>query len=317
MVRKLSFLIVAAIWLAACAPSPSATPPSLVEAPSAGQPQMLMETAVPAYPEKSLAYGEARVIGPTKSGVDLAASGASIERLVIKNADLTVVVPDPKASIAEISRMAETMGGYVVSSSLYQTYLQDGKPVLEGTIAIRVPADRLNEALETIKASAVEVRNENVTGQDVTAQYVDLESQLRNLEATEQQLMEIMKKAETTEDVLNVFNQLTAIRGQIESIKGQMKYYREAAALSSISVRLIAEESIQPIQIGRWKPQGTVRDAIQNLINFWQGFVDFLIWLVLNFLPKLLTIGLVLLLPLWLGIRALWRAYKKRRPPAT
>ncbi len=106
---------------------------------------------------------------------------------------------------------------------------------------IRVPAEKLDEALETIKADAIEVQSENQSGQDVTSQYVDLESQLKNLEAAEEQLMEIMQKAEKTEDVLNVFNQLTSIRGQIESIKGQMKYFEESAALSAITVRLVAE----------------------------------------------------------------------------
>ncbi len=307
MIRKLFVPAFLGLLLTACAIRPFSATVESSEPPQ--EYPVLMATAMPSYAERAKGY-------PGGAEVDLAAPEAQIERLVIKNADLTVVVKDPRTSIADISRMAETMGGFVVSSSLYQTYLADGTPILEGAITIRVPADRLNEALETIETNAVEVRNRNVTGQDVTAQYVDLESQLRNLEATEKQLVEIMEKAEKTEDVLNVFNQLTYIRGQIETVKGQMKYYREAAALSSISVRLLAEETIQPIQIGRWKPQGTVRNAIQNLIDFWQDFVDFLIWLVLNFLPKLLTVGIVLLLPLWLGVRALWRAYKRRRGAA-
>jgi hypothetical protein len=85
---------------------------------------------------------------------------------------------------------------------------------------------------------------------------------------------------------------------------------------------LIAEESIQPIQVGGWKPQGEVRDAIQRLINFLQDLVDFLIWAVLYYLPVLLLIGLVIVLPIWLvylAIRAIRRRSRKNKaaaPPA-
>lgn len=238
---------------------------------------------------------------------------AAIERLVIRNADLSIVVKDPEASMTVITALATKLGGFVVSSNLYQSYTSNGVPVPEASVVIRVPAEKLDEALETIKADAVEVQSENQSGQDVTSQYVDLGSQLKNLEAAESQLMEIMQKAEKTEDVLNVFNQLTSIRGQIESIKGQMKYYEESAALSAISVRLVAEETVKPIEIAGWKPEGTLRDAIQNLIYFFQDFVDFLIWLVVNILPKLLAIALVFGVPIWLIVRAVRKSNRKRK----
>jgi hypothetical protein len=99
----------------------------------------------------------------------------------------------------------------------------------------------------------------------------------------------------------------------------------DVATYSAITARLIAEETIQPIQVGGWKPQGEVRDAIQRLINFLQDFVDFLIWAVLYYLPVLLLIGLVIVLPIWLvtlAVRAIRRRSKKNKtetppePPA-
>jgi hypothetical protein len=153
----------------------------------------------------------------------------------------------------------------------------------------------------------------------VTQEYVDLKSRLKNLEAAEAQLTKIMEQATKTEDVLNVFNQLVATREQIEVLKGQIQYYEQSAAYSAISARLIAEETIKPIQVGGWKPQGEVRNAIQSLINFLQDFVNFLIWSVLYYLPKLLLIGLVVVLPIWLVyiiIRAIRRRSKKDKTPA-
>lgn len=243
---------------------------------------------------------------------------ASVERLVIQNADLSVVVADPKTRMAEIAQMAKDMGGYVVSSNLYQSYAPNGQTVPEAAMTIRVPAERLDEALEKIKKDAVEVKTETRSGQDVTAEYVDLQSRLKTYEDALVQLEKIMDEKTTPEEVLDVFNQMVYYREQIELIKGQMKYYEEASALSAVSLRLIAEATLQPIEIGGWKPQGVARDAIQRLIYFWQGFVDFLINFILYTLPVLITIGiplyLVFLLVRWVFRKV--RVPKKPAPPA-
>jgi len=93
-------------------------------------------------------------------------------------------------------------------------------------------------------------------------------------------------------------------------LKGQIKYLEESADLSAISVRLIAEEGTQPIEIGPWKPEGAAKDAIQDLIFFFQNFVDFLIRFVLYNLPALILIGIPLYL-VFLGGRALFRRFRK------
>ena len=234
------------------------------------------------------------------------ARAASVERIVIQNADIAIVVSDVEVQMNEIQAMAETMGGFVVSSNLYQTYTSNSTLVPEATITIRVPAERLDEALASLKASAVRVQSETRSGQDVTAEYVDLQSRLKNYEAAERELSELLENSATTEDVINIFNQLAYYREQIEITKGQIQYYEEAAALSAISVRLIAEATIQPIEIAGWEPQGVARDAIQDLIYFWQDFVDFIIYFTLNTLPRLVTIGIPLYL-VFIGGRALFR----------
>jgi hypothetical protein len=239
-------------------------------------------------------------------------AAAQVERMVIQNADLAIIVADVDARTKVISDMAESMGGFVVSSNMYQSYTNDGTLVPESTIVIRVPSEKLEEALKLIKADVVEVQSENRSGQDVTAEYVDLTSRLKNLEAAEEQLDAIMKNATETEDVVNVFNQLVYYREQIELVKGQMKYYEQAAALSAITVRVIAEATIQPIKIAGWEPQGVARDAIQNLIYFYQDFADFLINFVIYTIPVLITLAIPLYL-IFLGARAIYRKARSNR----
>jgi hypothetical protein len=236
---------------------------------------------------------------------------ANVERIVIQNADLAIVVSDVEARMKEIEAMAVRMGGFVVSSSLYQSYTSNNVKAPEAMVVVRVPSEKLDEALGLIKKDVVEVQNESRTGTDVTAEYVDLQSRLKNLEAAEAQLQEILEKAEKTEDVINVFNQLVYYREQIELVKGQIEYYDQAAALSAVSVRIIAEETIQPIEIAGWKPEGVAREAVQDLIYFFQDFASFLIRFVIYTLPVLISIGVPLYL-IFLGGRAIYRRARRK-----
>jgi hypothetical protein len=234
-------------------------------------------------------------------------------RLVIRNADMAIVVKDPKASMASISKLAETMGGFVVSSNLYQSfYGPNNTEVPEATITIRVPVEKLDEALTSIKKDAVDINYENVTGQDVTSEYVDLQSRLTAKQAAEKKLLEILDKAEKSEDVLAIYVQVQSVQTDIEVLKGQIKYYEESASLSAISVRLIAEAGTQPIAVGPWTPTGTAKAAIQDLIYFFQNFVEFLIRFVLYNLPALILIAIPLFLVFLVG-RAIFRRVRKSK----
>jgi hypothetical protein len=316
MKKRIVFVFIAMVLvLTACGTKAASTPSGEPYQPGVGGGPS--NEAAPAPTQASADYYDSgKGIGNVSDS-----SAALQERLVIMNADLTIVIPDPQAKMNEISQMANNLGGFVTSMNMYKTYTQNGQTAPEGTISIRVPAETLENALSQIKADAIEVRNENRSGQDVTAAYVDLQSQLTNLEMAEADLQAIMDEAKNnpnsnttskTQDVLNVYSQIISVRGQIETIKGQMQYYEQASAYSLINVTLIAEETIQPIEIGGWKPQGVARDAIQSLIKFWQGFVNFLINLFLLILPILITIFVPIALIIW-GIVALVKRLRKKK----
>jgi hypothetical protein len=237
----------------------------------------------------------------------------SVDRIVIQNADLSIVVADVPVRMKDIQVMAEKMGGFVVSSNLYQSYTNNNVTVPEAQVVIRVPAEKLEDALNQIKKDVVEVQTETRSGQDVTAEYVDLKSRLKNFEEAEAQLSEILKNTTNTDEVVSIFNQLVAYREQIEVIKGQIKYYDEAAALSAISVHIVAEETVKPLVIGKWEPKGVALTAVQDLIDFMKGFVNFLIRFVIYILPTWIMIGIPLYL-VFIGLRALFRKMRGNKP---
>ncbi len=251
------------------------------------------------------------------SGERSATSSSSVEatqqeRLVIKNADLSITVENPEEKIALISALADSMGGHVVTSNTYQSYADSGAQVPEGNITIRIPAEKLDIALEKIKENVDEVNSENVSGEDVTDQYVDLQSRLKAKKAAEEKMLEIMSQANTTEETLAVYSQLQIIQSDIEVLTGQINYYERSAAMSSVSVRVIATEKSKPIEIGGWKLGETASKALQNLINYLQGFVQFMINFILFILPVLFTIFLPFYL-VFIGIRAIMRHRRKKK----
>lgn len=263
------------------------------------------------YMAPSVQAVEMPVVSGYRAGYEL--TQASAERMVVKNAQLSLVVADPPASMKRISDLADQMGGFVVSANLYQERLESGVEVPRAEITIRVPAERLNEALERIRQESNQTPlTETINSQDVTAEYTDLESRLRNLEEAEAQLRNIMDSATKTEDVLAVYNELVRTREQIEVIKGQMQYYEQSSALSSISVSLIANEAVQPLTIGRWQPVGVAKQAIQSLISAFKFIVNAAIWIMLFVLPVLLLLFVVFVLPIYLVVRV-WRRRRKSK----
>lgn len=309
MYKRLALcLILSLLWLSGCASAAS----TQRAAPSSEMQQVgEVPAAAPAQPES---FSKAMDTANSASGGATSGETAPItqplpadKRLVVRNANLTIVLDDPAQALNTISKMAEAMGGFVVSSNLYKVTSGQGKEFPEATIIVRVPSEQLNAALDQIhkmvKDPDKDISNETITGQDVTKEYTDLTSREKNLEQAEAQLREIMASATKTEDVLAVYNQLTQIREQIEVLKGQIQYYEESAALSSITVTIHATASVQPLEIGGWQPVGVARDAVQTLINTMQAIANGAIWLVLYVLP----VAVVIFIP----VRLLWWLFRR------
>jgi uncharacterized protein YihD (DUF1040 family) len=181
---------------------------------------------------------------------------------------------------------------------------------------VRVPADRLDEAMTKIKAMTGDPKkytlNENIYGQDVTKEYTDLKSRLRNLEEADAKLSEFYEKAANTEEALAIYTQKMQVTEQIELIKGQMKYYEDSVSTSSIAVSIRSKQSIAPLTVAGWKPSGVAKDALEALLKFAKGLVNFIIWFGLYILPIVLVLGL----PVYFLVRWLIRRNRARKQAA-
>ncbi len=234
-----SALIMLAVALIACAaPAPLLAPePSPAPRPTPA-PAPVIE--MPPLPPGVSGEEEGKVItmpapaeAPAPSPVNGGDQSINADRMIIRTANMQLVVDDVRDTIDKITQLAQDREGYVVNSSSWK----EGERVV-GQITIRVPSDDFNYAVSILRSMAVEVNSETTSAQDVTEEYVDLEATLRSMEATEAQLLKLMEKTEKVEDILNVQRELSRVQQDIERTKGRMQYLERTSAMSLIQVML-------------------------------------------------------------------------------
>ena len=206
---------------------------------------------------------------------------------------------DVGSGVDRVTQVAADTFGYILSS---RSWYQGSFPY--ATITIGVPVDEFENALRRLRGMAVRVQDETASGTDVSDQYVDLESRLRNLEATEARIRSFLEQATNIEESLRINAQLTEITAQIEQIKGQMSYIKDRAAYSTITVHLepqLPTPTPTPTPVPDvWRPGTTFRDAAGVLGGMLRVVGDLAIWAAVVLGPFAVPAGLVL----WVVVRA-------------
>jgi hypothetical protein len=251
--------------------------------------------SAPLMPEMQAAAdmaGKSTAAGGATSGQ--AAPAAPWDRMILRNATLQLKVKDVAASMDAVRGVASQHNGYITQSDSHQ----DGNYTV-ATITVQVPAKEFDTVMPELRRLGVKTVQENVTSSDVTDEYTDLQSQLRNLQATEARMLALQQKAGTLEDVLAVDRELRQVQGQIEQIQGRTNYLSKRAEMSSITVTLspdIVPADPAPQPATGWDPAVIAQHAweasldtlaragsviISIVVFFWWAFpLVFLLWLV-------------------------------------
>ena len=151
-------------------------------------------------------------------------------RIIVHTARMSLVVDDVAHTVDSIANVASGLGGWVVNSDRSSRH--------SGSIAIRVPAQSLDEAFVQVEALALEVESRAVTSEDVTDEYVDSQSRLVSLRATEERLLSFLDRAGKIEDALLVQKEISELQQQIEEIQGRLNFLEQTAAFSLLEVSL-------------------------------------------------------------------------------
>ncbi len=170
------------------------------------------------------------------------ASFASDAR-VIRNGILTLVVQDPATAVHDIEQIiARIPGAFVASGAVRQA--GDPQPT---SLTLRVPVESFDQAMAALRALAEEVLAEQTTARDVTEEYTDLDARLRNLQAAETQLLTLLERADTVEDLLKIENRLAEVRQEIEQLQGRLNVLIDRIALATIHVLLHAPPDLSVV----------------------------------------------------------------------
>lgn len=221
------------------------------------------------------------------SEVSQNAAAGDITPMIVYNGSLELVVSDALQAQEGVQRVIESVNGYVVSSESYR-YEQG---LVTVNMTLRVPAEKFHEVMAQLRKLALEVNHDSTSSEDVTQEYVDLESRLRALEDKAARLEELMQEAEDTEAVLAVYRELSATQQEIEQVKGRMQYLERSSAMATIAVTLTPDELSQPVEVAGWRPQGTAKRAVEALLNTLKFLGNALIWIVIYVVPVLAVVG--------------------------
>ena len=207
------------------------------------QPQVAAAAGVPGAPGSPGALAAVKMIDPGDGGAEQQfAELATQRRIIIYTVDMTLEVVDVAASLDTVGALAQQMGGWVVSTSRAEKH--------RGFIAVRVPADRLDEVVGRLRGIAAEVVSEVSSSRDVTDEYVDLTSRLGNLQAAEAALLRLFDRAQTVEEALDVRRTLTDVQGEIEVLKGRIAFLEQTSAFSLVNVTLVLEPQDMEVDAG-------------------------------------------------------------------
>jgi hypothetical protein len=293
-----------ALWLvlllAGCGGSAPASSPTA--APAGYSMQDAAQMAVTAAPAaEAPTAGPAAEGAPASSAPPVAPNDPS--RKIIKDATLTLEVASVDLALSRISGAAAQVGGYVLETRTDQVGPEQKQAVLK----LAVPVDQFEATLQRIREASIRVLSEAASGIDATQEYVDTQSQLANLEATQARIREFLDQAKTVEEALQVNTQLTEIEGQIAQLKGRLQFLSQRAAYSTIAVQLQQPPPPTPTAspTSIWNPSKTAAQATSTLTTIVQALGTIALWLVIVVLPLALPVVLIALFVRWWRRRAM------------
>jgi len=294
----------------------------LLSACQAAAPETIVETvvvaaAVEAETVERIVEMEEPVIGPFPAATAAAfnAGGQAALaypafRMIIKDGQIKLLVEQTDLAIDLLTQAVVDTGGYIISSRIWFEEW-GGEPYKYASFSVGVPVERFETTLSRLRGLAVQVLDESASGEDVTDQYVDLESRLDNLKATRDRIRTFLDQAQKVEEALAVNEQLADVEAEIEVIQGRLNYLADRAAFSTIQIILepvlppLPSPSPTPLPTpAPWSARENFRNANRTLGDAYKAIINIGIWIFVVVLP---VAGPPVLLA-WAG----WRFWRRR-----
>ncbi|MFD2923616.1 DUF4349 domain-containing protein [Halobacillus naozhouensis] len=213
------------------------------------------------------------------------------DRKVIYTANLRIEVKDYQQTVADIQTQVAERGGYIVESNMSG---ETGEGSVNGYVTARIPQGKFREFIKLVEEGSGKVLESSISGQDVTEEYVDLESRLKSKQVVEKRLLSFMEQAEKTEDLLKISEDLAKVQGEIEDIQGRMNYLQNKTDLATVTVHIqednVRISGVNSDELNTWdQTKQQFLKSINFLISIFSGLIVF----VIGSLPVLIFLAII------------------------
>jgi hypothetical protein len=220
----------------------------------------------------------------------------AFDRKVIRNGEITVELADPAAGQRRIGHIAESHGGFVVTSE--SKFAEKAHTI---TMTVRVPSAHFEAAMEEIRGGDGRILHEKITGQDVTEEFIDLDARIRMKRNLEEQYMTIMQQARSIPETMQIQSQIAGVRTEIEQLEGRKRFLANQASLSTLRATLqLPVAAVAVTQDGFFDG---VKQAFSDSVDLASAIVLGLIRITGFAIPVAILIGIPLLLLVRIVVR--------------
>ena len=200
----------------------------------------------------------------------------SQERKLIKNGTLSFETNDVEKTRKEIEKLYQEFNGYIAS----ENHFNYGER-LQHEQEIRIPSQNFDPFIQKLEQLGTKVENKNISTQDVTEEFIDVEARLKTKKDLEARYRELLKFAKKVDEMLSIENQIGNVRAEIESMEGRLNYLKNQVAFSTIKITYYELTGVD---------FGFASKFVHSLKNGWDNLLTFLIAMV-NVWPFLMLIG--------------------------
>jgi len=214
------------------------------------------------------------------------------DRKIATDISMSLLVKNVSETSNKVIDLAVNNGGYLVNLST-----NTGESGSNSTITIRVPSNQTKLIVEQLRQMSVRVVSENISGYDITDQYVDYDAKLEGLNNTKTRFLDILNKAVTVDEILRVQQAINDNQTQIDGVKGQLKYLGGISSTALFTVSISTDELSLPYSSNTpWRPMVIIKNAVRSLMSTFRIGVNALIWIIVYsiiWIPALIVYKIV------------------------